>query len=349
MPSPRPAVFTITTLALLVGGCANQPGVAGGALDETGQSGTTRVDRLTAREAALERLANLAQSPDPQVRAHAIEELQSTPSRIAPIVRVSLSDPNPGVRFTAAMTVGELRLRELGEACQQLVNDPDPNVRMAAVYALDRTGREVDPTLLGFYLRTGQPRVRAQAAFVLGEMGNDSAIPMLREASRLDVQTTPSQRMLLDLQIAEAQYKLGDTDAAHTVLGRLYPDRESQFEAAALAAQIIGEAGIREGAKQLVTIVDYRVSESDSRYLYPPEIRLAAATALAKLGYKSGKYVADAYAADPDPFVRAQAAILYGELGDRGAIGPLSTSMRDDPDGSVQAAAAGAILKLVGR
>ena len=46
-------------------------------------------------------------------------------------------------------------------------------------------------------------------------------------------------------------------------------------------------------------------------FLQPIELRLAAATAVAKMGDTGGVYVADSALSSPDPAVRAQACFLY--------------------------------------
>lgn len=334
------------------GGCAGSggsprvvvEGASGGAA--AADQPVRRIDRLAAREAAIEALVAFAQGEDPLIRANAVEALQLVPTRAEPVVRGALHDENAGVRFVAAMSVGALKLRDLADSCRELLEDPDSNVQMAAIYALTRNGRAVDPGPLAGYLRSEQPRVRAQAAYVLGEMGNASAVPMLREAGRLAPVGTASERLLVDLQIAEARYKLGDEEVAHTILSRLYPTRESDFEAMVLAAQVIGEVGLQEGAPQLVHIVEYRVSERDSRYLYPPEMRLAAAGALAELGFRDGGYIAEEYLASEDARVRGQSVMVLGLLGDRNRIEQVAGVMAGDSSASVRLAGAWAVLRL---
>ncbi|MEC7352933.1 MAG: HEAT repeat domain-containing protein, partial [Planctomycetota bacterium] len=80
----------------------------------------------------------------------------------------------------------------------------------------------------------------------------------------------------------------------------------------------------------------------------PPEIRLAAATALARLSYQgAGPYLRLAleFRTDPDPAIRAQVAAMLGYVpSERGEV--LLTDLLEDPSGAVRLAAAGSVLRL---
>src|SRR5690606_25134635 len=127
-------------------------------------------------------------------------------------------------------------------AVRPLVRDESPMARLAAVYALHRCGDtspDADLTPLGAALWDESPRVRAHAAFILGEIGDPSAIPMLRDSLRAPAnRVSRSEVRLTQLQIAEARIKLGDEEPLHEVRAALYPSRPDDLEATALAAQI---------------------------------------------------------------------------------------------------------------
>ena len=111
----------------------------------------------------------------------------------------------------------------------------------------------MDQTPLGAMMRHPDPRVRAQAAYVLGEIGNRSAAALLREAAKNPPTTAPlSQVRILQLQIAEALVKLGELDAIETVRASLFPSRPDDLETAALAVQIIGQVKDRRSIDQLI-------------------------------------------------------------------------------------------------
>lgn len=318
----------------------------------------TGTERAAIRETSIERLETLALSPEPQLRANAMEGLRWVPQRAEPLLRAGLADENPGVRFAATMTAGRLGLRSLLPQVEPLRVDNDPHVRLAAIYTLTKLGQTSDQQPLAAALRSFDVRLRSQAAFILGELGEESAAPMLLEAARRAPATgSIAERALFDLQAAEARVKLGDATATDAIVSALYPATVEGFEAAVLAAQIIGEQNIRDATSQLVTIVEARVPEpggpTDWRqqsaarpHLYPIELRLAAATSLAQLGFRDGGPVAEQALRDPSPLVRAQAATLLGELGGPGDLQQLATLL-DASEPQVQAAVAAAFLRAL--
>ncbi len=337
--------LSLALAALLpLASCASQPTADGNTSPDSAAPATSPVEVSTLREEALALLTQAAASPDAQQRANAIEAFTHAPSRGVDVARAGLLDENLAVRFVSAMTAGRLRDRALLPAVRPLLNDPEPVVRAAAIFASRELGGGADPTPLGSLLLTARDtRERAQAAFVLGELGDVSALPLLREAARLDPPTsTLAELRLLRLQIAEAMVKLGDASAVETVRAALYPSRPEELEAAALAVQILGEIGDRRSVDQLIYLI-----ERDGVDRMPAEVRLAAASSLAKLGESGGGFVADEYAGSDQAVLRAQAAGVYGELGDRADVPKLQTLM-NDANPLVRIAAASALVRVTG-
>jgi HEAT repeat protein len=216
-------------------------------------------------------------------------------------------------------------------------------VRAAAIFAIRRCRASVDPTPLAGMLQDASPRVRAQAAFVLGELGDAGAIPMLREAARDPMnKAPPSEVKVMQLQIAEARIKLGDDDALQELRAALYPARPEDMEATILAAQIIGQVQDRASMAPLIALTAMK-DEAGNRM--PAEAQLAAAGSLARLGATQGGFIARQYSADPDPIRRAQAAFVFGETGGRENL-PILDGMLADQEGTVRVSAAAAILKI---
>ena len=60
---------------------------------------------------------------EPLLRANAIEALHGVPEYLGPAVRQGLTDPNRGVRFVAAMTVGKKQLMEIAPLVEGLLED----------------------------------------------------------------------------------------------------------------------------------------------------------------------------------------------------------------------------------
>jgi len=327
--------------AMLFGCSGPSGGRAGGASDDAAPS---RIERSELREDMLALLTEASLSDAPLLRANAIEALQAAPTRVEAVARRGLTDPNLGVRFAAAMTIGELRLRESAPFVEALLRDDSPSVRAAVMYALRRAGRDVDLTPLAGMLEHRDPRVRAQAAFVLGELGNPSAIPLLRDAAEVNLPTAAiSEVRILRLQIAEALVKLGFEEAIETVRASLFPSRPEDLEVAALAVQIIGEVGDRRSLDQLIYLTALEGSDR-----MPAEIRLAAAASLAKLGERAGSFIADEYWDEALPALRAQAAFVYGVTGQPENLERLR-EMSQDESGLVRVAAAAAALRILER
>ncbi len=333
------------------------------------QPGIGRFDQPLARselrERAFETLLEGTVSPDPLIRAHSLEGLKSVPTRAEPALRAALADPNAGVRFVAAAAIGALRLESSVPFVRPLMRDADARVRAAAIFALSVNGERVDITPLANMLREADPRIRSEAARTLGELGNRSAIPMLRQAAsaRPAFRSDPSTgemsisqaEHLFQLQVAEAMVKLGEATESDVLRAALYPATREGFEAAVLAAQILGQLRDEQAIAQLVELIEQRVpgsAENDDprldTFVQPKELRLAAARALARMGHNGGMYVADMYADDPNPLVRSQASFVYGESGLADRLVKLE-AMLDDPEQVVRISASAASLALLAR
>ncbi|MGP1309500.1 MAG: HEAT repeat domain-containing protein [Phycisphaerales bacterium] len=307
---------------------------------------TSTLSRSQLRESAISTLVEATRSDNALTRANAIEALQKAPNRALAAIRRGLRDDNVGVRYTAAMSASELRLREAADDLRLLVDDPDPRVRAAAICALRQCGEDADPTPIARMLASNDLRMRANAAFILGEIGDPSAVPMLRDmTSQLPDVGLPSEQRVFRMQVAEALIKLGWKDGIHAVRAGLYPSSPEEVESAILAAQIIGEVRDRGSVPELVNRIEDRVSDSNE-YLMPPEMRLAAATSLAKMGYTDGRYVAIEHIASPDQMLRAQAALTLGFTGTGPDLQILDALLQDDPSPLVRVAAASGVLTL---
>jgi HEAT repeat protein len=128
--------------------------------------------------AALGTLINAEDSNRPGIRANAIEALQETSPRDGADAAIKgLTDADPGVRFSACMAVGELKL---ASAHQRLLDmhDSDPSrvVQVGVRFALHRLGdtryshdlekfaRDPDPEIRGKTARSAAQRCRSLGA-----------------------------------------------------------------------------------------------------------------------------------------------------------------------------------------
>lgn len=297
------------------------------------------------RERAIEAVQAAAKDASPQIRANAVEAAGLAPARLSKIIDAGLSDESPAVRTVAALTVGREHLVDLADHASLLLQDPSPHVKAAAIFAMVKCGLPVDQTPLAtMLLRDPSPWVRRNAAFVLGEMGNPSAMPLLRSAARQGLQgASPEQTKNFELQLDEAMVKLGDSRAHEAIRAALYPSRPEELEATVLAVQIIGATKDRAAIDQLIHLADYADPKGQQ---YPPEIRLAIAGTLAQIGVAKGDFVVDEYFADPSSAVRAQSAWAYGYIGSANAVGRLD-GLLNDAESSVRISAAAGVLRAI--
>jgi HEAT repeat protein len=315
-------------------------------LTPTVPSSALSASDLTAR--AIDLISASIRSPQPDVRANAVEAAGLLPRRLESVITAGLSDSNEGVQSVAAMTIGKQRLVSLAPRARTLINSPSLYVEAAAVLAMARNNEPVDDarmSRLAEVLFTSQsPRVRAHVAFCLGEIGNDSALPMLKDAAVIKMPTADrGEYNAMMLQFAEAMFKLGDSNQIEVIRAALQPGRPDDLENTALAVQILGELGDKRQIDQMVWLSAYR--DPATKQLLPAEVRMAAASALAKLGLDRGAFVADEFVKDEDPALRAQAAAVFGDIGREGNLRTLA-GLLDDPVDQVRISAAAAVIKI---
>ncbi|MBS0192441.1 MAG: hypothetical protein U0573_07430 [Phycisphaerales bacterium] len=343
----------------LVGGCASkqaakapqsQPEVAtkpavAAAAPKAPPPDAIRLSQI--REKALRTVEESASSPDGQVRGYAANAASLVPNRLGDILVKTLDDPLPGPKAMAAMSAGRARYQPAAARIAPLLSDPSPFVRMASIYALTKLGRPVDPTAVAGWLMNGEtPQIRSQAAWVLGEIGNKSAIPMLKDAAVKGItKVRPIEVTIFQLQCGEARIKLGDNDPIEGIRAALFPASPDELEGAVLAVQIIGEVKDRRSMDQLIYLADQRDAKGN---FMPAEFRMECAMSLAKLGLDKGSFIADEYAADPNPTIRAQAASVYGYTA-RPEHFLILENMLSDPSPFVRVVAASAIIRAHAR
>ncbi len=307
----------------------------------------TPLARLDAyRDDAMEIVRWSASRPDAQLRAHALEAVQHAPDLALPLVTLGLSDESPVVRFHALYTAGKLRLAALTNIFGEAFRDDDPrpsrdHVRSAVIFAAARCGVADDRTMseMANLLQHPDPRVRANAAMLTGDLGNDTAIPLIKFATfRPKGDMSPGIAwQLLAVQAAEAKAKLGDPDG----LAELRRSAYSNFdEVRIISVQALG----RLGDDAFWTNFNNFLVEN------PVEFRLAAAESLARLDRdRGGMLTVMAEAANhPLATVRAQSAFALGQYNNDLARGYLARLLKD-ADPSVRISAAAAVLEATHR
>ncbi len=271
------------------------------------------------------------------LRANAIEASKSSKPLLAELAPRGLVDENRGVRFVACMAIGESRDRDLGVLVQPLVQDESASVRAAAMLALSRCGHTVDLTPIAAMLADNEPEVRANAYLVLGELGNRSAVPLIRDSIGRGMKlVNPIRARLVDLTAAEALVKLGDDREIEPLRAALFAPPE-QAELTLVACDAIGRLRDEVSRPMLERLLS--VSGDGRR---SPEIRIAAARALMRIGdaTPAALSIAREYLGNPDGRIRSQAAALLGQVRTPESFDLLSRLLRDaDPTVQVSAAA----------
>src|SRR5438105_795398 len=136
----------LATIALDVG-CAGRG--TGGTPKSTPPPGFPVAQRVGLKpglqDRAEQELTNALKSSDAERRAHALEGVREAGDRrhADDVVRL-LSDPEPVVRFAAAMAAGELGVEAAKPRLEQMASDPDTKVQVAVRFALHKLG---DPRL----------------------------------------------------------------------------------------------------------------------------------------------------------------------------------------------------------
>ncbi|MDG2201556.1 MAG: hypothetical protein P8K80_10300 [Phycisphaerales bacterium] len=292
------------------------------------------------RVSAIDLLMQASESDDPLMRAHAIEGLQPVDEQIDEVVRRGMVDTNQGVRFVAVMTVGLRNLCSLSHLMQPMLEDSSPSVQAAAMYSLDRCGIEIDLTPLASMVLGSNPTDKANAAYVLGEIGNPSAITLIRNGVGRHMRQVEAARVqTIDLVMAEAMVKLGDESERQVIRAALFSPSE-RGELTAMACQMLGRSGDTMMVQNLQELATGQGPRQPGI-----EIQLLACDALARIEPERVPVeVVLANTSHQQPEIRAQAASVLGTL-DSARYGPQLSLLMRDQDPRVQVAAAAAALR----
>jgi HEAT repeat protein len=318
------------TIMLLAGGCEPR------APSQTASNAFASADDTNAQVRAYQILTDALADADPQVRANAIEAIATARAvRLMPQVQRLLSDQTVPVRFAATLAVGDLEYALARNDVARLLIEENPNVKIAAAYAMIRLGQPEYYNAVCRELANTDQTVRANAALVVGKCGRQEGLRFLwwvlrREdsADKVTLQATESIAMLKDPRIFKPVWS--------QLISAYADDR-------VLGIRAMGALGTDEAKNTLVTMLDDKV----------PEVRLAAAEQLGRLGEPIGEsIVAQIFEKNLLIGVDAQgqermkvfAALAIGEIGTL----PLTKylpQLLQDPSKSVRLAAAKAVLR----
>ena len=211
---------------------------------------------------------------DPYVRVNAVEVVATTKRiRLMPQVRRLLEeDLVPPVRFAAILAVGDLEYRLAERSIAPLLKDPDQNIRIAAVYAMNKLGSAQNLNIIRNSLASDDQTVRANAALLLGKIGDKSALRYLWwTLGRKDSDDK------VRLQAIEAIAMLGDEKIYQQRLWAMLISAYADDRVIGIRA--MGALGTPGAKEALITKLDDDVLQ----------VRLAAAEQLGMLGDTTGE------------------------------------------------------------
>ncbi len=308
----------------------------------------TPSEQVLLRDRAENLLLAAAESDVGLITCNAIEALQRVDSRQAiPRFHAATGSSVPMVRFAGCVAIGETRDKRGLSHIRRCLRDANLRVRMAAAYAAYRLGEKRYAHILTTSLRQSNDElVRADAAYLLGRMGESRARKQLRGAIKSPLNTN-NARVLIHCYGALAM--LGDQDAMLRLIDYTRVDVFSRV----LALQMLAE------------VADPRTQNAMGRYFVDKdahlETRLVAARGLAQMRLKRKdrqtlrafceRHLRHVGRNKQDPHetsrVRQLAAFALGALGDEQSLEPLSEVAADRSDERTQVAAALAICEIV--
>ena len=273
---------------------------------------------------------------DPQIRANAVEVVASTRElRLMPRVQKLLADPVIPVRFAAILAIGDLGYALAKDEVAPLLNDANPNIKIAAAYAMSRLGQPQYYKDICTAVASSDQTVRANAALLLGKSGQKEGIPFLYWTLRRDDSSD-----LVVLQTAEAIAMLRDPRIYRTLWTRLI---STYADDRVIGVRAMGALGTDEAKSAIVTMLDDPI----------PEVRLAAAEQLGKHGDSAGeaevlavfkKNLITDMDTQGQQRVKTLAALAIGEIGTERSAKYLP-QLLEDPSKNVRLAAAKAVLR----
>jgi HEAT repeat protein len=216
---------------------------------------------------------------DPAVRCHAIEALEQTLGADASgVYYEGLRDPNQAVRFVATNAVGDLKLTQAKDRLLRVITDPatEKSVQAATIYALHAIGADIYTdaqgrqqsyiSWLGRLLFDEDKTVRANTALSLGNIGEPSALGPMKAlfADEAD--------QMVQLQLIESMALLGDVRSS-SILEAYTKNNFMDLRLTAIPA--VARLNLPRGKEVLAELLSA---------MSPPQVRVAAFGALARLG-----------------------------------------------------------------
>lgn len=288
---------------------------------------------------AVDLLVRATQHDADVVCANAMEALaRVAPDSGKPGFRAALDSPQPLVRYAACVAIGDCRDRTALAAVRRRLEDSDQRVRLGAAYALCRCGELAwgGPLLANTLRDHPDEKMRAEAAYLIGKLGDKQATTRLKTAHKRE----PSGYAVVHIETALAL--LGDDAMADRLIQYIL---KSDNVTRLLALQALIELADPRARRALL----YRLNDKSDHL----ETRLLAARALGRLGDPAGYNLAldsltHSAADNNDQMrVRVNAALALGAIQERRSLASLQQLAESDADERVQVAACLAILEIL--
>jgi len=273
---------------------------------------------------------------DPIIRSNAIEVVGTTRLiRLMPRVVQLFRDPVVPVRFQALIAAGDMQYAMASRDIQQIYGEAreNINVRMAAAYALVQLGSPQHADYYRQQIKHPDATIRANAAMLIGKTGQRSGLPLLEWAIN-----NPQSDERVRLQALESLAML----QSPTVYEKIWTRLISAFaDDRIMGIQAMAHLRSQKAVSAIGTMLDDEI----------PEVRLAAAEQLGKLGDPIGESVVLEVLEKPvsgdlatQMRTKIMATLAVGEINSESLSRHLPKLLKD-PSRIVQLAAAKAVFR----
>lgn len=258
----------ITALTVAAAGCSLQQQTASDA-----PLPLTQVNVKSLWPEALDILQKSLSDNNAYLRSYAIESVVETQHReFMPQITRLMKDRVVAVRFAAATAAGDMQCAGCAEQVRPLLNDENESVRIAAAYALAKLNRPQYADTIRKSLKSADQTARANAALLIGKLGDPGDLPLLYE-TLYDADSSDKVRM----QTVESIARLGDERMYRSKLWALQISKFADDRVMGIRG--MGALNTTESRNAILTMLTDDI----------PEVRLAAAEQLARLGDKRGE------------------------------------------------------------